>query len=177
MMENKQTGNAAIEQLNMSYHNAEDRLLFRIGLSNNQEIIVWLTRRSCKILMPLLDNIPLANDKSSEKYLFSDPKLTEELTKNEITQKLDFSSHYKQRQLVNKGQLFLINDCRLSKNGTQSVLELICTNKQSIKLNLNDKLLMALINMLQMAVRHADWELQLTTMSPALNTKSTRRLH
>lgn len=158
----------------MTYHAAEDRLLFRIGLAGNQEIVAWLTRRSSKVLMQLLDGIPVTTNTAP---VFDDPKLAQEMAKNEISQKLDFEKDYKRRELVNKGALFLVSDCRLHDINGQHVLELVCTNKKSIRLNMNNNILMALINMLQVSVRNADWELYPANMLPAANAKTARLLH
>ncbi len=173
-MENNQANNAPLEQLNMTYDAAEDRLLFRIGLAGNQEIIAWLTRRSSKILMQLLESIPVAGESEP---VFDDPRLAQEMAKNEISQKLDFGKNYKRRQIVNKGAIFLVSDCRLHEINAQNVLEFVCTNKKSIRLNMNNNILMALINLLQVSVRNADWELHPESLLPAANSKPARLLH
>lgn len=44
----------AIEQLNLSYSELEDRLLLKIGMKDQSEIAIWITRRVCKDLWHLL---------------------------------------------------------------------------------------------------------------------------
>ena len=39
---------AVIDQLNLGFDADQDRLLFRVGLSDNTELVVWLTRRVTK---------------------------------------------------------------------------------------------------------------------------------
>jgi len=46
--------NAAIQQINISYNPVEDRLLLKIGFSDDAELAVWLTRRLVKIMWQLL---------------------------------------------------------------------------------------------------------------------------
>lgn len=38
-----------IEQINLSFHEAENRLLLKMGLLDNTEIAVWLTRKVVKV--------------------------------------------------------------------------------------------------------------------------------
>lgn len=46
----------AIEQLNLSFNQREDRLLLRVGMANQSEISLWITRRVCKDLWHLLQD-------------------------------------------------------------------------------------------------------------------------
>ncbi|HEU4708141.1 MAG TPA: hypothetical protein VFS17_02420, partial [Methylophilaceae bacterium] len=45
-----------IQQLNLSYDKLEDRLLLRMGLADNTEIAVWLTRKMVKLMWPMLQS-------------------------------------------------------------------------------------------------------------------------
>lgn len=44
----------AIEQLNLSFNQLEDRLLLKVGMADQSEIALWITRRVCKELWHLL---------------------------------------------------------------------------------------------------------------------------
>ena len=48
MAENKPE--AAIQQINLGYNTEQDRLLLRVGLADNSELLVWLTNRITKQL-------------------------------------------------------------------------------------------------------------------------------
>jgi hypothetical protein len=41
----EKTPEAGIQQLNLSYDKVQDRLLFRVGMSDNTELALWLTYR------------------------------------------------------------------------------------------------------------------------------------
>ncbi|NOQ34720.1 MAG: hypothetical protein GQ569_02365 [Methylococcaceae bacterium] len=155
--------NVGIQQFSISYHQAEDRLIFRIGMSNDYEIVTWLTRRSAKSLSELLNNTSLSTTKMADGYTHENPQIAQEMAKNTLTQQLDFSTEYQTRKPMQTGQLFLVHECNMINTASKSInLELLCTNKKSIKLVLNDQLLVALINMLQLAIRHADWGLSVS---------------
>ena len=46
---------AAIQQINLSYSVEQDRLLLRVGLADNSELLVWLTNRFTRLLWQLLN--------------------------------------------------------------------------------------------------------------------------
>ncbi len=46
----------SIEQLNLGYNQTEDRLLLKVGMSDQSEIMLWITRRVCKDLWHLLQD-------------------------------------------------------------------------------------------------------------------------
>ena len=39
---------AVIEQLNLAFDLEQDRMLFKVGLSDNTELAIWITRRIAK---------------------------------------------------------------------------------------------------------------------------------
>jgi len=46
---------ATIQQLNIGYNAEQDRLLLRIGLSDDSELVVWLTYRVARQMWQLLN--------------------------------------------------------------------------------------------------------------------------
>lgn len=174
----QQLKNVGIQQLSISYHTAEDRLLLRIGMSNNSEIVVWLTRRVAKSLSGTLNTTPLmATPIVSDAAAKKSPQIAQEMTKNAVTQKLDFSTEYQARKQVNSQQLFLVHECKISITPKNKVnLELKCTNKQSINLVLNDDLLMGMTNMLQLATRQAEWDFTLSESALLPPQENSKRL-
>lgn len=48
--------NVSIEQINLAFNQQEDRLLLKVGMADQSEIAVWITRRICKDLWHLLQN-------------------------------------------------------------------------------------------------------------------------
>ena len=150
--------NAGIEQLSIGYDAVEDRLLFKIGLSNNHELSVWLTRRVAKSLTELFDKTPLAAV-IPENTTQQNPHIAQEMSKNAISQNLDFSTDYQPRKPIQTEKSLLVQQCQILIPLNQPMsLDLLCTNQQNVNLVLNDELLMALTNMLQLAIRQANWD-------------------
>lgn len=46
----------AIDQLNLSFNQQEDRLLLKVGMADQSEITLWITRRVCKEMWHLLQS-------------------------------------------------------------------------------------------------------------------------
>lgn len=166
-----------IQQLSVNYHTAEDRLLLKIGMSNNYEVTAWLTRRVAKLLLILLNKTPLTTTPVPADYAARKPQIAQEMTKNAVSQKLDFSTQYQARKPAQPDKNFLVYKCQIEQNSTQNLcLELLCTNKQSIKLVLNDELLMALVNMLELSTRQADWDFSVPNAMLMPSPDNTKRV-
>lgn len=166
--------NASIQQINIAYNAVEDRLLLKIGFSDDAEIAVWLTRRLVKGLWQLLQDDELVTQVS----ITVQPSMAlPATTKTDTTgtpQKLDFTSEYKQRQTLNEGDILLAKDCHILKSAHQkSTLELLCANGQTIKLVLTQDLTIALTNMLQLVSKETAWELPLSVHTPVMNSIQT----
>ena len=154
----QQVKNAPIQQLNVTYVPTEDRLLLKIGMANQTELSVWLTYRVTKKLAQLLQQMPIhitTDERINTPY---NDALEQQFSKQEMLQKLNFSTDYEQRQSLNQGQLFLVSDCRLlEQHNQQRVLELICLNNRTLSVALNNELLLGLANMLKLASQQAEW--------------------
>jgi len=150
--------NAGIEQLSIGYDSVEDRLLFKIGLSNQHELSVWLTRRVAKSLTELFDKTPLAT-LPPENSIQQNPYIAQEMNKNAISQQLDFSTDYQDRKPIQTEQSLLVQQCQILTPPNEAMsLNLLCANNQTVNFVLNDEVLMALTNMLQLAIRQANWD-------------------
>jgi hypothetical protein len=163
--------NAVIQQLNIGYNAPEDRLLLKIGMSDDAELSVWLTRRLVKTLWQLLQDTNVVAAVAPDVDSPQAQELMQSFTKESAAQQLDFSEEYKKRSPVNDDELFLAQDCVLVKTGNGApALELVCTNGQTLKVVLNQDLSLALINMLQMVTKEAAWDFafsgQLSLLSP-----------
>lgn len=166
--------NASIQQINIAYNAVEDRLLLKIGFSDDAEIAVWLTRRLVRGLWQLLQDDEIATQASitAEPSMVL-PVMTKE-GKPKEPQKLDFTAEYKQRQTVNIDDILLAKDCHILKSTTQkSTLELLCANGQAIKLVLTQDLTVALTNMLQLVSKETAWELPLSVHTPVMSSIQT----
>ena len=152
--------NAAIQQINIGYNREEDRLLLKIGFSDEAELAAWLTRRLVKSLWQLLqaeDESPSALSDTARNQ--AGVSLSGDMRPTNL-KKLDFTSEYKQRKTINMGETLLVKDCALLKAASQQdVLELACTNGQAIKLALTAEFSLAIINMLQLVSKETEWGL------------------
>lgn len=158
----EQVKNAAIQQVSISYVSIEDRLLLRIGIANQSELLVWLTRRIAKKLAFVLHDTPINAPTDPRVNSPYTQDLEQRFAKEAMLQKLNFSKEYEQRSALNSGQPFLVSDCNIVQPNKQRVLELICANKQTVSVALSDELLLAMTNMLQRASQQAEWDVVCT---------------
>lgn len=170
---NEQIKNVAIQQLNVSYVPTEDRLLLRIGMSNQTELAVWLTYRVTKKMAQVLEQTPVSIPSDERINMPYNQQLEQQLVKQEKTQKLNFTDEYQKRELLNEGELFLAVDCRIVEGSNKRpILDLICSNKKVVNVALSDELLLGLANMLQKACVSAEWQLVITEQTLlAMNSK------
>ncbi|HYD34123.1 MAG TPA: hypothetical protein VEA39_06080, partial [Methylophilaceae bacterium] len=87
-----------IQQLNLGYDGLEDRLLLRLGLADNTEIAVWLTRKMVKILWSMLQSAQMAPLMSADAITSEPQPVLEEIARSIeplAPRKMDFSETYK----------------------------------------------------------------------------------
>jgi hypothetical protein len=163
---------AAIHQLNLGYNAEQDRLLLRVGLNDNSELLVWLTYRIAKTIWNLLNgetHIPTATSIQAE----TPPQQAVEQFKQEMQvaetlQKMDFATEYQPRPEVrNEGALLATNALLLGVEGKLPTLEMPCLEGLTIRMNLNQELIIAMCNMLQLAAKEATWPIVGNVQAPA----------
>jgi hypothetical protein len=122
---------AAIQQINLGYNAEQDRLLLRVGLADNSELLVWLTYRITKQLWLLLNgetNIPTATSiqpKTAPKMAVEQFK--QEMQVAETLQKMDFATEYQPRkEVVNDGVMLAISLVLTSYQEKPPTLEISC---------------------------------------------------
>ena len=166
---------AAIQQINLGYNAEQDRLLFRVGLSDNTELLVWLTSRITQLLWSLLTgeaHLPTANSIQAE----TPPEQAVEQFKQEMQaadalQKMDFKTEYQPRPEVrNDGAMLAINALLIRTDNKAPSLELPCLEGICVRINLNPELTLALCNMLQLAAKEAGWVIGTLKTATAHNT-------
>lgn len=166
---------AAIQQINLGYNAEQDRLLFRVGLSDNTELLVWLTSRITQLLWTLLTgeaHLPTANSIQAE----TPPEQAVEQFKQEMQavdalQKMDFKTEYQPRSEVrNDGAMLAINALLIHAENKRPSLELPCLEGVSVRINLNPELTLAMCNMLQLATKEAGWGINMATAAPVLSS-------
>lgn len=161
---------AVIQQINIGYNAPEDRLALKIGMSDDTELNLWLTRKVVKVLWQLLQDTHLVVAVAPDAQSPQAQELLQSFAKESAIQKLDFSEKYKKRSPVNSEELLLAQDCHIVKiDSALSTLEFICTNRRTIKVLLNQDLSLALTSMLQLATKEAAWDLAFSEQSSLLS--------
>lgn len=157
-----------IQQLNLGYDGLEDRLLLRLGLADNSEVTVWLTRKMVKILWSMLQSAQLAPLMPPDDFTPETQPLLEEIARSVeplSSRKTDFSETYKAGRTPRTSHPVLPSDCRLVSldQGKRYRLELEAKNFYTARIPLSTEITQALINMLQMATKEAGWDLPLVS--------------
>ena len=163
---------AAIQQINLGYNAEQDRLLFRVGLNDNTELLVWLTSRITQLLWTLLTgeaHLPTANsiqaDSPPEQAV---AQFKQEMQAADALQKMDFKTEYQPRPEVrNDGAMLAINAVLVRVDDKPPSLELPCLEGVSVRINLNPELTLAMCNMLQLATKEAGWAINAVGATPA----------
>ena len=163
---------AAIQQINLGYNAEQDRLLFRMGLNDNTELLVWLTSRITQLLWTLLTSeahLPTANsiqaDSPPEQAV---AQFKQEMQAADALQKMDFKTEYQPRPEVrNDGAMLAINAVLVRVDDKPPSLELPCLEGVSVRINLNPELTLAMCNMLQLATKEAGWAINAAVATPA----------
>lgn len=178
---------AAIQQINLGYNTEQDRLLLRVGLADNSELLVWLTNRITKQLWQLLNgeaNLPTATsiqlDTTPEKAV---AQFKQEIQTAEALQKMDFVTEYQPRKAaLNNGAMLAIGLVLVAYQEKMPTLEIPCLEGVTVRMNLTQELILALCNMLQLSTKEAGWDINLPIQTQeqkalAVNVDANKVLH
>ena len=93
---------ATIQQFNLGYNAQQDRLLLRVGLSDDTELVLWITYRIAKQMWQLLNSdtyLPTA-DSIQPDVLPADAvaQFKQEAQTTETLNKMDFATKYQPRK-------------------------------------------------------------------------------
>ena len=153
-----------IQQLNLSYVSEQDRMLFKVGLSDNNELSVWLTYRIARMLWRLLSpdaHLPSATSTP----VAAAPQLAvkqfeQEVQAVETLQKMDFKTPYTARtESISQQPLLVTNAVIQSEHGKSKALDMPCLEGMNVRINLNNEMMLAMCSMLQVAAHEAGWDL------------------
>jgi hypothetical protein len=175
---------ATIQQLNLGYNAEQDRLLLRVGTSDDSELMVWLTYRVARQMWRLFNmevNLPTATSiKSDVPPANAVEQFNKEVQSAEALNKMDFKTQYQPRQQKLVKDILLAAEIKLIGE-QKKVLEIICVGGVSVKVNFGPHLLLALSNMLQLAAQKAGWDmgapLVATTPAVSMEQAETKTLH
>jgi hypothetical protein len=153
----------AIQQLNLGYHADQDRLLLRVGLSNNTELLVWITLRIAKQIWQLLNGeTQLPNNKQIAPELAPTQAVEQfhqEVNAANTLQSMDFATEYQPRKAAVSQGAVLATQVSFSRPHNQAVLDMSTLEGVNVRLNLNQTLTLAICNMLQLGAKEAAWDI------------------
>ena len=153
---------AAIHQIHLSYSAEQDRLLFRVGLSDDSELMVWLTLRITKQLWALLNgesHLPTASSIQIETPAAKAvEQFKQEVEATETLKNMDFTTQYQPRKEVLNNSAMLATGLQLTDDGTKH-LDITCLENINVRMNLTQELILALCNMLSLSSKEAGWDI------------------
>ena len=166
-----------IQQINISYHPEQDRLLLRVGLSDDTELLLWLTYRITRQLWQLLNGgtyLPTADsiqaDVLPEQAV---EQFKQEAQAAETLKKMDFATEYQPRKSLRNDGALLAVKLELSGSNVKH-LEMVCLEGVSVGINLPPALVLAVCNLLQISAAKAGWSLGAKAVAqPAVNMDET----
>ena len=181
----------AVQQLNLSYSNEQDRLLLKVGLSDQTEILLWLTQRIARMIWQLLStesHLPSVtvqpNEQSNVPPQQAVQKFKQEVQAVQTLHKLDFSTAYQPRkEALHPGGLLIKEVHLVTVHATgQQALEMQSVDGFNLRLNLTQETILAICNMLQLSVKEAAWQLNFaptepTTPASVMQLNATKILH
>ncbi len=140
----------------------QDRLLFKVGLSDNTELVLWFTYRFCRQLWTALNGkthlpaaIPFELENTpgqSVKQFKQEAKATEALGK------MDFATKYTPRKVVRNKDVMLAIEMKMSEEDAKHI-DITCQKGVVVHIKLSQELVLALCNMLQITTKEAGWEM------------------
>jgi hypothetical protein len=170
-----QTPEVSIQQLNLGYNAQQDRLLLRVGLSDDTELVLWITNRIARQMWQLLSgetNLPTA-DSIQPDVPAADAveqfKLEAQAT--EALKKMDFATKYQPRKEIRNDGALLAIDLKLTGDNIKH-LDVMCLEGVTVGMNLPPALVLALCNMLQLSVKESGWNIGVKVMpQPLVNAE------
>jgi len=149
-----------IQQLNLSYDNVQDRLLFLVGLSDDTEIALWFTYRFSRGLWAALNSdahMPLSKAFFQSEAAEAVQQFEQEVKATEALSKLDFATEYTPRDSLQDDGTLLAVSFKLDEDA--KLLEITCLEELAVNVNLTPELVLAISNMLQFAAKEANWSM------------------
>lgn len=174
------TGQSSVRQITLTYTPEEDRMLMRIGTSEQSEYKLWLTRRFVRVLWGALMKIM---EKESELKKNLVPEIRDAMLAmehQEALQGADFEQSHvdDNRDLTSNTGPLLVKGGTLTpaKNGLTQ-LKLDTENGTSINVALNKQLMHAFCHMTITTCFKAEWDLELAVGDPGLVSADNTKVH
>lgn len=169
------TPQAVIQQLNLGYNIQQDRLLLRVGLSDDSELLLWITYRIARQLWQLLSgetHLPTADSIQPDAPAASAVEQFKlEAQTAEALKQMDFATQYQPRKEIRNDGALLAVGLKLSGEHIKH-LDIACLEGVTVGINLPPALVLALCNMLQLSVKESGWHIGAKVApAPVLNTE------
>jgi hypothetical protein len=188
-LENNNAKPAVIQQLNLAYDADQDRLLLKVGLTDNSELAIWLTRRIAQSIWTWLHGTHVAEEPALQVFtmnaqggldnvspqIMTPQQVNAETLINSATPNIDFKSQYQENRTPMLDAPLLAVNCEIVEDTqTQFVLDLSARDAKRARVALSMELKIAFANMLQLATKEAGWDISLQgrhVMTPQVNSQ------
>lgn len=144
-----------LHQINVQYSNKEDRILLRTSTENNDEYLIWLTRRFTKILIDVLDK---EIEKRGGTTSLGSKNETKKLFKEGAFEKPYAEEQTKSHPLGENGVLAFGIKTGTDNTGNLS-LEIQSESGKGITFNLNDTLIYMFYSLLMQGIERSEWQI------------------
>jgi hypothetical protein len=144
-----------LHQINMQYSNIEDRILLRTTTENNDEYLIWLTRRYTKLLIDIFDK---EIESRGGTTTIGTKKETTNLLKEGAFEKPYAEETPKNHPLGEDGVLAFGIKTGTDEQGN-FMLIIQSESGQGITYNLNDTLIYMFYSLLTQSIARAEWDI------------------
>jgi hypothetical protein len=152
-----------LHQINMQYSNTEDRILLRTSTENNDEYLIWLTRRYTKLLVDVFDK---EIEQRGGTTTLGSKKETTKLFKEGAFEKPYVEETPKNHPLGENGVLAFGIKTGTDEQGNFTLI-IQSESGKGITYNLNDTLIYMFYSLLMQSIERAEWNLgKLNESSP-----------
>ena len=150
---------SSLQQINVKYDAAEDRLLLRLRMDEKSEIRTWLTRRYTKLMLMVLEQLTSEGEGSQDAIDAAMKEMKRDAALAGADFKTDYQSGAEEFPLGEEPVLVTRISYKALEAGN-TALALGMANKKNINLNLNRNLLFVLIQLLRQGAQKAEWDLE-----------------
>lgn len=157
----------SIQQINLGFHPVEDRLLLKLGMDDETEIVIWLTRRVVKHMWHKIHtlNLQQAILSPQDDPIFDELEALEPDLDNALESSgeldINYEQHYQPRKSVSE-KPFLPESCETETVSPEITrFNFKVANGKMVQVAMNQELISALSHMLEMALKETDWDLGL----------------
>jgi len=151
-----------LHQINMQYSNTEDRILLRTSTENNDEYLIWLTRRYTKLLVDIFDK---EIERRGGTTTLGAKKETTKLFKEGAFEKPYAEETPKNHPLGDKGVLAFGIKTGIDAQGNFTLI-IQSESGKGITYNLNDTLIYMFYSLLIQCIERAEWKIGKLAQNP-----------